>query len=154
MSRGILACLALVLLSALTSIGQSVRPASRNWNPPRTPDGQPDLQGIWTNATLTPLQRPAELGDKQFFTEQEAAAYEKQRIQQTDVDRIDGERGPADLARRAYNSFWFDRGTRVVKSRRTSLIVDGKMCPLLANTSDERRTASVKSPVTSVRAVS
>src|SRR5262245_30045672 len=95
----------------------------------------PDLQGIWTNANLTPLQRPAELGDKQFFTEQEAAAYEKQRIQQTDVDRIDAERGPADLARRAYNNFWFDRGTHVVKSRRTSLIVDppdGKIPPMTA----------------------
>src|SRR5262245_3011224 len=133
MKRGFLSCLAMVLLSALTSTGQGVAPASRNWKPPRTADGQPDLQGIWTNAMLTPLQRPAELGDKQFFTEQEAAAYEKQRIQQTDVDRVDGERGPADLARRAYTNFWFERGTHVVKSRRTSLLVDppdGKIPPL------------------------
>jgi hypothetical protein len=121
------------LLTAVNAIGQSQSPTRGNWKLPRTPDGQPDLQGIWTNATLTPLQRPAELGDKQFFTEEEAAAYEKQRILQTDVDRIDGERGPADLARRAYNNFWFDRGTRVVKSRRTSLIVDppdGKVPPM------------------------
>jgi hypothetical protein len=95
-----------------------------NWRPPRTPDGHPDLQGTWTNATLTPLQRPAELGSKEFFTEQEAAAFEKQRIEQGDVDRIEGARGESDLARRAYNSAWFDRGTHVVKSRRTSLVVD------------------------------
>jgi hypothetical protein len=95
-----------------------------NWKPPRTPDGQPDLEGTWTNATLTPFQRPAELGSKEFFTEQEAAAFERQRIEQGDVDRIEGARGDSDLARRAYNSAWFDRGTHVVKSRRTSLVVD------------------------------
>ena len=110
-------------------------PAAKSWTPPRTPDGQPDLQGVWSNATLTPFQRPAELGAKQYFTEEEAAAFEKQRIQQTDVDRIEGARGEADLARRAYNNFWFDRGTRVVQSRRTSLVVDppdGKIPALTA----------------------
>ena len=47
------------------------------WTAPRTPDGQPDLQGIWTNATLTPLERPAAMKDKAFLTEEEAAAIEK-----------------------------------------------------------------------------
>jgi hypothetical protein len=134
MNTKLLTCITLILFAALDGIGQG-QPRGGPWKAPRTPDGQPDLQGIWTNANLTPLQRPAELGDKQFFTEQEAAAYEKQRIQQTDVDRIDAERGPADLARRAYNNFWFDRGTHVVKSRRTSLIVDppdGKIPPMTA----------------------
>jgi len=115
MSRGILIYLVVTLFALIDALGQSASAPAPNWKPLRTPDGQPDLQGIWTNATLTPLQRPAELGDKQFFTQQEAAAYEKQRILQTDVDRIEGERGPAHLARRAYNSFWFDRGTHVVK---------------------------------------
>lgn len=109
-----IACLGLAGIAA----GQS------SWKPARTPDGQPDLQGTWTNATLTPLQRPAELGTKQFFTEDEAAAFERQRVEQNDVDRVEGARGEADLARRAYNNVWFDRGNRVVKSRRTSLIVD------------------------------
>src|SRR5262245_59735586 len=81
----------------------------QGWKPPRTPDVQPDLQGIWTNATLTPLQRPAELVEKQFFTEQDATAFEKTRVQQNDVDRIEGERGATDLARRAYNNAWFER---------------------------------------------
>src|SRR4029453_4152836 len=113
MTRRFVAFIVLMLFAPLHGISQGQVTAG-NWKPPRTPDGQPDLQGIWTNATLTPLQRPADLGDKQFFTEQEAAAYEKQRIQQTDVDRIDAERGPAELARRAYNNFGVVRGTRGV----------------------------------------
>ena len=46
---------------------------------PRTPDGQPDLQGYWTNDSYTPLERPLELGTKEFFTREEALAYFKQR---------------------------------------------------------------------------
>jgi hypothetical protein len=124
----LLALAALFALAVLPAAAQT-----SNWKPLRTPDGQPDLQGTWTNGTLTPLQRPAELAAKEFFTEQEAAAFEKQRIEQGDVDRIEGARGESDLARRAYNSAWFDRGTHVVKSRRTSLVVDppdGRVPPL------------------------
>src|SRR5437773_10640486 len=44
----------------------------------RTPDGQPDLQGIWSFATITPLERPAELAGKEFFTPKEAADYEQE----------------------------------------------------------------------------
>ena len=47
------------------------------WAPPRTPDGHPDLQGYWTNATFTPLERPRELAGKEFFTEQEAIAWQE-----------------------------------------------------------------------------
>lgn len=100
---------------------------------PRTPDGNPDLQGTWTNATVTPLQRPKELGAKQFFTPQEAAAFAKQRVEQGNVDRIEGERGASDLARRAYNNVWMDRGTHVTSTMRTSLIMDppdGRVPPL------------------------
>jgi len=101
------------------------------WTAPRTPDGQPDLQGIWTSATLTPLERPPELAGKQSLTPGEAAAYEKQLLEQGNRDRRDGN---AEIdAGRAYNEFWFDRGTKVVGSRRTSLIVDppdGRLPPL------------------------
>ncbi len=53
----------------------------------RTPWGDPDLEGIWTNATLTPLQRPPELAGKEFFTAEEAAQFRRTRIEQTNADR-------------------------------------------------------------------
>jgi hypothetical protein len=112
------------LLASLNVAGQTL---------PRTPDGHPDLQGTWTNATVTPLQRPKEFGAKQFFTAQEAAAFAKQRVEQGNVDRIEGERGASDLARRAYNNVWMDRGTHVTSTMRTSLIMDppdGRVPPL------------------------
>lgn len=86
---------------------------------PRLPWGDPDLEGTWTNATLTLLQRPAELGAKAFLTPEEAAAWEKQRIQQTDADRP---ARPGEVG--AYNDAFFERGKGGVKSRRTSLVID------------------------------
>jgi hypothetical protein len=69
----------------------------------RLPWGDPDLEGIWTNATLTTLQRAPELGTKAFFTADEAAAWEKQRVQATNADRPlrAGDVG-------AYNDAFFD----------------------------------------------
>src|SRR5215472_4018868 len=86
--------------------------AQKPWAAPRTPDGKPDLQGIWTNITITPLERPRDLGDKAFFTEQEALQYEKQVREQNNADRRDG--GPQADVNRTYNDFWYDRGTKVV----------------------------------------
>ena len=73
---------AFVVLAAVVSaspvlVSGQAKPTS--WTVGRTPDGQPDLQGYWTNATYTPLERPAELAGKEFLTEAEAAAYEKQQ---------------------------------------------------------------------------
>src|SRR6516225_4830707 len=105
--------------------------AQKPWTAPRTTDGKPDLHGIWTNVTITPLERPRDLGDKAFFTEPEALHYEKQVREQNNADRRDG--GAQADVNRAYNDFWYDRGTKVVAGRRTSLIVDpadGKVPPL------------------------
>jgi hypothetical protein len=99
-----------------------VHARGQKWTPPRTPDGQPDLQGVWNTSTLTPLERPPELAGKQFLTEKEAVEYARQTLQQVNTDRRDGD-NETDL-RRNYNEFWRDRGTSVVESRRTSLIVD------------------------------
>src|ERR1700681_3779235 len=116
------ACMAAVI--AVPAAGQAPqrKSISKNWTPPRTPDGKPDLQGVWTNVTLTPLERPPELKDKAFFTPAEAAQYEKDVIQRNNADRRDGS-AEADVGR-AYNNFWYDRGTKVIPALRTSLIVD------------------------------
>lgn len=84
--------------------------------------GQADLEGIWSNAIVTPLERPADLADKQTLTAEEAAAYEKKAVDRRNADRR-GANNDADVAL-AYNNFWFDRGTKMVSTRRTSLIVD------------------------------
>ena len=128
---------ALVLLVPLAVFAQT----AKSWTPPKTPDGQPDLQGIWTTATLTPLERPAELAGKEFFTEKEAAEYEKRLLDQGNRDRRPGT-ASADVAG-AYNEFWFERGSKVVESRRTSLVVDppdGKI-PTLTPEAQKRQAA-------------
>ncbi len=56
--------------------------AGKNWTPPHNPDGTPDLQGIYTNASVVPLERPKDLGSKEFFTQEEAAAYAKKALAQ------------------------------------------------------------------------
>ena len=85
---------------------------------PRTPWGHPDLQGIWTTETLTPLERPAALANKAVLTEEEAAELERR----TDASRADGPPREGDPG--TYNRFWTEAGTRVVHDRRTSLIID------------------------------
>jgi len=105
--------------------------APKGWTPPRTPDGQLDLQGIWTNGFITPLERPADLAGKPFFTKEEAAAYETRSVQARNKDRRDG--GAVADALRAYNDLWWDSGTQISKTLQTSLIVDppdGRVPPL------------------------
>ena len=88
----------------------------------KTPWGDPDLQGTWSNQTLTPLERPAQFKDKPVLTEAEAADYEKRLVNQGNVDnRTPGTVQDVNLA---YNQVWWDRGNRIVADRRTSLIVD------------------------------
>ncbi|HEV2200979.1 MAG TPA: hypothetical protein VGR73_14260 [Bryobacteraceae bacterium] len=88
----------------------------------RTADGQPDLQGTWNYSTMTPLERPRDLAGKEFFTEPEVADYEKSLLTNINRDRRDGG-AQADL-NRAYNEGWYDSGSHIVKTRRTSLVID------------------------------
>jgi alkylhydroperoxidase family enzyme len=98
---------------------------------PRTADGHPALEGIWNSASLTPLERPANLAGKEFFTEQEAAAFEKKRVEEVNRDRRDGP--PEADVNRSYNELFYDRGTKLARTRRTSMIVDppdGRIPPM------------------------
>src|ERR1700693_278745 len=110
----------LLMMAALAAFAQKE---------PRTPWGDPDLQGIWNNSTITELERPKELSGKQVLTDADVAALEEKAAQ----NRVD--RAPRDGDPGTYNQAWFDRGTKVVPTRRTSLIIDppdGRLPPLTA----------------------
>jgi|SRR5690242_18399438 hypothetical protein len=122
-------------------------PAAKTYTVPRTPDGQPDLQGVWDYRTITPLERPKDLGNKAFFTEAEAAQYEKQENQRQNRDLIDPEQGglqypPGGVV--PYNEFWYDRGNKIVGTKRTSLIVDPPNGRLPAWTPEGQKQADLR----------
>jgi hypothetical protein len=105
--------------------------AQKAWQVPRTSWGHPDFQGIWSTATITPFERLPEMAGKPFLTPSEAAEFERQTLASSNRDRRDGG-AEADVAR-AYNEFWWDRGTKVVATLRTSLVVDppdGRIPPM------------------------
>ena len=112
---------------------------------PRTSDGHPDLQGIWTNATLTPVERPAAFNGKLAVSEEEASKWEK--AQADEVKAGDGI-SDSDFHRRAgsgetggYNALFIDRGSelaRVDGSKRSSLIIDPPDGKVPALTADAR----------------
>ena len=105
--------------------------AAENWSMPRTPDGSPDLQGIWSNASQTPLERPREFGTTGFLTLEQKEAQEAEwrqrgidRSQPSDPNRDAPEEGE-DVG--GYNYFWTDRGDNVIEINgeyRTSIVVD------------------------------
>ncbi len=137
---GFLAVLTILSLASAHVAGQSPSAPKTNWSPPRTPDGQPDLEGIWTNGTVTPFERPAELAGKAFFTEQEAAQFEKQTAAARNSDHR-GASADQDLLS-AYNNRWYDWGSKVVKTRRTSIIIDppdGRVPALTLQAQDANR---------------
>ena len=107
-----------VSMTPRPAVGQTVQ-APGDWTAPRTGWGVPDLQGVWTNATLTPIERPDALAGKTVLTAEEAAELETRSAEgRAASDRfILGEVG-------AYNQFWMDGGKNVTGDRRTSLIVD------------------------------
>jgi hypothetical protein len=132
-----LAILAQAPVAAQTTAVKLTTKASKTWTPPRTADGHPDLQGYWTNATLIPLERPVELGNKEFYTEAEAATMDNQRIQR--------ENSQAKTDIHYDNVIWQHENFSKVTSRRTSLIFDppdGRVPPLSA--AGQKRAAEEK----------
>ena len=119
---------AATLLMTVTVVGAQ----SPSYRAPRTPDGQPDLQGFWTNATYTPLERPNGV-TKAFYTPQEAEAAIKQAALRESAQT---EPGTTADVHYDFSQFGLDRSqSTFVRSLRTSLIVDppdGKIPPVTA----------------------
>jgi hypothetical protein len=162
---GILVTAAVLLAAGATVVvaGQGrlrqTREARTTWTLPRTPDGHPDLQGFWTNATFTPLERPNGI-TKEFYSQEEAADIlrrEAARLgQQADAPSTPGQwlaNGPGATPRPGteadvhydFSQFGLDRSqSPIVRTLRTSLIVDpadGKIPPLSA---EGRRRAAAR----------
>ena len=113
---------ALVTVSVAAIDGQGAK-----WNPPRTADGHPDLQGFWTNDSYMPLERPDEAKGKEFFTPDEARAYLKSRL-----DRLLGQ-SSQDI--HYDDALWQAETYAKQPNLRTSIIFDppdGKLPPLTA----------------------
>src|SRR5580700_8793391 len=110
--------------------------AHNAWTPPRTTDGHPDLQGVWTNNTVTPLERPKDVAGKEFYTEAELADNQKKERQRLDLNVEEGrptEPGTADDVHYDFSEFALDRGqAKLAWNRRTSMIVgpEGTIPPL------------------------
>ena len=105
---------------------------------PRTPDGQPDIQGIYTFRTITPLQRPEELKGKERLTAEEATIFESSENKRLNRDLFDPIKGAPSAGYQprseggvlSYNEFWYERGVELTQDKRTSLIVspeDGRV---------------------------
>ncbi len=121
----VFAGIAVVALTPLFAVAQSANTTTT----PRTPWGQPDLQGVWDFAILTPMERPAEFAGKETFTDEDVANIVAQSAEFTQLLSERGIGGGTGT----YDEFWFDFGTDVSADRRTSLVVDppdGRIPPL------------------------
>ena len=115
---GVAVACVLLVSQPVTASAQSE--AADKWETPRTAWGEADLQGVWTSATLTPLERPAAQAGRERLTDAEAAAIEQETA--ADWAATDGKSTRGGVGN--HNQVWLDKGTRITGSRRTSLIVD------------------------------
>jgi hypothetical protein len=127
----------LALGLCVVSSGTGALAQSHGWQAPRTPWGHPDLQGVWTNSTITPLERPAAFAGREVMTEEEARKLDQAAASQYDRR---SENRAADV-NAAYNQFWWERGG-TVPTRRTSLVIDPPDGRLPALTADGQQRAA------------
>ena len=119
--------------------------------PLRTPDGQPDVSGIFTFRTLTPLERPERFDGVETLGPEEAAQFEASERIRRNRDLFDPEKGALFYRPRSeggvlsYNEFWYERGIELTSDKRTSLIVDppdGRRPPRTPEAAARRREAA------------
>jgi hypothetical protein len=142
------AAVVLLLLVPAFAAGQNLSASAKTdaahkvWTPPRTADGHPDLQGVWTNNSVTPLERPKDLAAKEFYTEDELRNLAKQERERLEKIESEGqppanhsgvEGAPADDVHYDFSQFGLDRGqSKLAWNRRTSIVVgpEGRIPPL------------------------
>ena len=130
-----------IVFASLASRGDAQTAETQSWTPPRTSWGDPDLQGVWNNNTVVPLQRPADLAGKEELTQEEVAVRFHNRASRLfPQDHADS---PTDISLGpsrggvSYNEFWFEWGQR--DTNRTSLLVDPRNGRLPPTTSAEQQ---------------
>ena len=127
------------ILIALLGTTLAAAQAPKKWTAPRTPDGQPDLQGFWTNSSYSPLERPKNV-TKEFYSKEEALELEKKAAEQETEQTVPGT--VADV-HYDFTQFALDRNQSAhALNLRTSLIIDpadGRLPPLTAE--GEKRAA-------------
>ena len=124
----VITAVALLTMTAPAALAQS----GDTQAPMRTPDGQTDISGLFTFRTLTPLQRPADLADKEALGTEEAAQFEAAERTRLNRDLFDPESGAPSAGYQSrdeggvlsYNEFWYERGIELTSDKRTSLVVD------------------------------
>jgi hypothetical protein len=139
-------------LALLASLMTSPAAAQTKPVPARTPDGKPNLAGIYSFSTITPLQRPERLAGKATLSEDEATAFEASENTRLNRDLFDPEKGQpsAGYAPRAqggvlsYNEFWYERGSKLTNDKRTSLIVDPASGTIPLTDAARRRVAAMR----------
>jgi hypothetical protein len=116
----------------LTLAPQPVMAQAGSGTPMRTPDGQPDVSGIFTFRTLTPLERPSQFEGRDSLSAEAAAAFEASERTRQNRDLFDPVTGAPNAGYQpraeggvlSYNEFWYERGIELTSDKRTSLIID------------------------------
>ncbi|HKE85785.1 MAG TPA: hypothetical protein VKB50_18620 [Vicinamibacterales bacterium] len=136
---------ALVVVVGVGLVVPAAGQAPKTYNPPKTPWGDPDLQGVWNDATSTPLQRPGNVGVG-VLNDEEAEEFQKSLAHDLTRDRRDG--GNAADVNRAYNEHWMDaRRLKITADKRTSLIVDppdGRIPPLVQASPERQKVQAAR----------